>query len=116
MNKRTLTNYEIFDYVYKIHSRQQDFDEGDLEDRIYKFSKYILTKLPVKRLYEENNWQIDDHKVKKYINLGSTLPPIVYDKVNYEIIDGSHRVAVAYQRGLKFINAYVGTKENLTEY
>lgn len=114
--KKVLEAYEIFEYVRDIHKKWDDFDDGDLERRIYAFSKFVLGKLPVDKLFRESRWNIDDSKVDKYSKMSTVIPPIIYDRVSNEIIDGAHRVATAKKLGIKYIDAYLGTRTNFLGY
>lgn len=98
--------------VQRIHHNEDDLHEGDLLDRIYKFSSYILRSIPLSGI-NAHEWMVHDELVRSYGDAPSPAPPIVYDAVDRSIIDGSHRVNAALYRGDDEIMAYVGLPENL---
>jgi hypothetical protein len=97
----------IIDLVRRIHGRPEDFSEGDLEHRIWKYLRYELRQI---RLPVNMMWGVDSSKVNQYSVMDSgTTPPIIFDPIDNSIIDGSHRIEAAKLRGDKVIMAYVGT-------
>lgn len=50
------TASEIFNYVKKLHSYEEDLYEGDLGDRIMKYSVYELKTIPINKI--KTLWQI----------------------------------------------------------
>lgn len=101
------SNQEVIDLVRSIHHSPQDFDEGDIEHRIDKYSDYILKRIRVSKL--TSVWNTNDDSASQFAKMDSkTAPPIVYDRLSREIIDGTHRLEAAKLRGDKTILAYVG--------
>ena len=95
--------------VLKIHSRPEDFDYGDIENRIWKYRQYVLTEIEV----PDTVYNIDSDLVREYTTmLIDTMPPIVYDPIEETIIDGSHRVETVKVLRNRTILAYVGTDPN----
>ena|ERR1051326_7993458 len=102
------TDY-VLELVNRIHHSPEDIGDGDLGNRIWRFLRYELKQLPVKRLRQE--WGLGAADVDAYAAMPvGTAPPIIYDPKDRSIIDGSHRLAAAQQRGDKTILAYVGTQ------
>jgi hypothetical protein len=104
---------DVYEQVRLIHHRKEDFDEGDIEDRIFQFSYYIETEVPVENIDNEDyniSDDIVDDLIKK-IKLGEKITPVVlyeYLKGNYDVIDGVHRVTAYKKLGIKNITAWVG--------
>ncbi len=106
--------YEISEYVTSFH-KSDDYDDTDTDDRINDYDYFILEKLSI-NLLDLDEWELDDDKVKQYINDYKEVgdyPAIVVgklDDVNYTIIDGLHRLNAINEIGEKTIKAYVGYK------
>lgn len=98
---------DLVKIVQKIHASPQDFDEGDLMDRLYKFDMYQLQELPLDTL-DAFQWSSADWMVDEYAALSTQAPPIVYDPKQKSIIDGTHRALAAIAKGQTHILAYVG--------
>jgi len=103
----TITASQLVSLVQKIHSREQDFDEGNLTDRIYQFGTYHKKKMKVAEL--SSDYQINDQMVEQYMAMDpKTMPPIVWDPVNKDMIDGTHRLEALKKKNVKTIEVYVG--------
>lgn len=105
-----VSDWDIVQKVKKIHYRRQDFEDGDIRERIEKFDLYILKEIPLDQI--EKVWTyIDDDLVEEYMEEDSkTMPPIVlgeYWKGKYEIVDGGHRVETKREKEEETIFAYV---------
>ena len=107
----------IHSEVQNLHRNEEDFDEGDISDRIYEFSEYEVAELPIEKI-SMNDYEIDDDKVEEYVEMykkTKTYPPIVlgyYDeRWGYDIIDGTHRANALKNCGLKTIISFVGLNE-----
>ena len=118
-NKLVSDNY-ISDYVESIHGKPEDFDEGDINDRIYKYSEYKLTKIEIDDLDLEEFYVDEDYvqDLELEIQKEGKYSPIVFDPDQKSIIDGIHRANALHNLGKKYINAYVGvtlSEENVDE-
>ena len=90
-NLNTIEAHELLQQIYKHHHSPQDFDEGDITDRIYKHDTYQLKKVPLKKV-KVGQWHTDPEMVGQYKkNLEKTESPPIVIKPNGTIIDGSHR-------------------------
>ncbi len=106
---------EIVDIVMSLHTREEDFEDGDLIERIKYFPFYELKNVPLSSL-DTDEFMTDDELVDKYaeeIKLNPDYPPIVFDPVNSSIIDGMHRVQSLEQLGYDTVRAYVGRSEDI---
>lgn len=104
---------EIVDIVYSLHTREEDFEQGDLVERIKSFPFYELKNIPLSSL-DTDEFMTDAELVDKYeeeIRLNPDYPPIVFDPINSTIIDGMHRVQSLEQLGHDTVRAYVGRNE-----
>jgi hypothetical protein len=101
----------IYRTVQSAHHTPEDFEEGDIGDRIYWFDDYKLTSLPVANL-NLNEYYVDEDLVDDYVeqiqHSPNTMPPIVYDPIAKSIIDGIHRAAAYSKLGHATIPAYSG--------
>jgi hypothetical protein len=94
--------------VVDIHHNKEDFDEGNLIDRIYEYDVYEERNIPIENI--TSPWEVDEALVDEYIKKGSeNMPPIVIDS-DYDIIDGTHRFAAVKRLGLETIKAYIGVE------
>ena len=110
----TLTAYEVLQLMETIHHSPEDFDTGDINHRVWKFTRYVFQQLPVADLHSP--WNLDDQRVADYatrMRQGETPPPIIYDADADVMIDGGHRLAAAQLAGLHSLPAYVGLPENI---
>jgi hypothetical protein len=98
----------IHDHVVSLHKNSDDFENGDLSDRIYKYPYYILEDVLLSELDEEE-FYIDEDKVNSMCLENTPIPPIVLTDYK-SIIDGSHRIKVAKIQQKKTIQAYIGQK------
>jgi len=94
--------------VEEIHRRAEDFEEGDLQDRLYAFPLYRLTLIPIADIDLEE-FETDEDLILSYAEKTGTMPPIVFDPSSGSIIDGIHRTNAADRRGQQTILGYVGT-------
>lgn len=111
MGKKIVPASEIVEMVRELHYRPEDFDDGDIVDRIYGHDFYeLVEELPI-RLVEEPIYYIDWDLVEEYIGLDAAkMPPVILGKVFggvYEIIDGCHRIMAAAKKKDKVIRAFI---------
>lgn len=100
----------IYQYVQCIHGNH-DFEEGDLGERIERYSEYVLTELDIKEV--EVEWWTDDDLVEEYAKeykKSNSYPPLVCGKYYNEIIviDGAHRLSSLIQANAKTVLAWIG--------
>jgi len=101
----------VYQYVQKIHHTIDDFFDGDLSDRIEKYSYYKLIYIDLSEL-DLDEFYIDETLVEDYVDEykhNHDYPPIVYDPEG-SIIDGIHRTNALRELGIKKVKALVGTK------
>lgn len=116
----TIEDYQLRHIVADIHRNYADVVHGNLINRIDKYSKYVLYRIPLnsqnskKRLHlNPEEWMHDDELSDRHATLPSeTAPPIIYDLSAQTIVDGIHRLNAAIKRGEDSILAYVGLPEN----
>lgn len=121
-----LSESSIYNYVEELHRNEDDFIDGDIGERIERFSKYELKELNISDI-SIDEYELDDDYVSDYIDMykkSGSYPPIVIDsdlcnhacydngkvsyKEMYNIIDGNHRVNSINNLGEKTIKAWVG--------
>jgi len=112
------SDIDVYSLVQRIHHTYDDFIDGDLGDRIEKYSEYELKEIPLADL-NLDEWYIDEDMVDEYVEKFQEFkeyPPIVVgkDRLNkYTIIDGIHWANALSELGLKSIKAFVGISVNL---
>ena len=85
-----ISAHDLVSLVRGWHHTPQDFQDGDLFQNITSFETYELKKIPIDILTLDM-FYIDDELVDEYAAQKSTAPPIIYNPVNDQIIDGNHR-------------------------
>jgi len=111
---KTIPSYEIQSLVQSIHGKPEDFEEGDVIDRINTYDNYIKKDIPISNIDLEEfdvNEDIVIEIIEHIKDSPSTFPPIVvHPKMGdwYSIIDGIHRANAYAKLGKTMIPAYVG--------
>jgi hypothetical protein len=103
----TIEPAKLVEIVKKIHHTENDFVEGNLVNRIWRFEFYVLEWVPIAML-NLNQWDVDDELVAQYAAMKGQYPPIIYDEIDESIIDGVHRARAADLRGDQYVLAYYG--------
>jgi hypothetical protein len=97
---------------------EDSFGEGDLGERLEKFPRYKLMKLPIDEIDLKEftlDTEVADEYAEKYKKSGY-YPPLVVeskDKIynTYRIIDGNQRGNGLKRAGEKMVLAFVGIKK-----
>lgn len=106
---------QILSEVQDIHYEPNDFEDGDIADRIWGSDYYLLQEVPMEML-DPDQWETENWRVEKIaleiIDSKFEYPPIVVrlDHNMYEIIDGTHRVKALLWLGVVVVKAYVGQR------
>lgn len=102
--------FYLVDEAIDMHHTPEDFEEGDIVDRIHLNKYYNLQRVSLSDI-QEVPYSIDDYLVDEYMakNMEEMPPVILGIKVNRErlIIDGSHRITALRNSGVKTVMAYV---------
>jgi hypothetical protein len=115
-----LSPSEVFDLVEEIHGREEDFYEGDITDRIWKYPQYEFQPEFELIKLDLAEWSVDFDLVHEWVEdpefSFETLPPIVvghYVRNNnrHSIIDGIHRANYVLALGRHSIPAFVGKRK-----
>ena len=110
----------ILNHVQSIHGKSEDWDEGDLSDRIYRYDHYdSLSDIPMNKLNPEE-WYIDEDYVDELVDMiksnGGKYAPVVVGEdppySNYTIIDGGHRINALQKMGYTSVHGYIGRLKN----
>ena len=105
-----LDDQAVWNYCFKLHPRQEDFEEGNLGNRIYGWDGYERKMVPLS-FVQVGEWGADPETVRAYADqrlAGSVFPAIVCTALG-RIIDGEHRVQAALLAGDTTIEALVAT-------
>jgi len=108
------TSNDIYSYVYSLHRNEEDFEDGDITDRIHYNDMYKLCYIPLNEIDIE--YEVDYDYVKDYIKeykSTNDYPPIVLGYKHfgrYDIIDGTHRAEVFNKLKIDKIKAWVAIK------
>lgn len=105
---------DILTYIKSIHYNEDDFSDGDIVERVNKYSNYVVKEVPMNKIILDN-YSLEQDWVDDYINQyekSKSYPLIVVSPKNgkYDIIDGNHRANALSQVGLKKIITLVGKK------
>jgi hypothetical protein len=107
---------EVLKICRELNRKNKNFDESGIPEKILKYKKYALKRIPVSTL-KLNDIQFNQEILEKYKEIIKTNPdysPIIIDSENNEIIDGKHRAKALEEMGYDSIRAYVSVldKEN----
>lgn len=113
--------WDLIDLARMIHSRSEDFSEGDLLKRIKRFGVYVLQEVSVLDMHRDM-YDLDEDDVKEYAEKSlETMPPIIlgekfglmFDNTTekHDIVDGNHRLESHILRGEHTIKAFVPIEE-----
>lgn len=88
-----LTESQVYCYIQRIHSREEDFEDGDIGKRIERYDRYICKIIPLSKIEYEDMYYHDEDLVNEYANMNTDCPPILVSKSGskYVIEDGMHR-------------------------
>jgi len=107
--EQIISSEELVEIVKRLHLNNEDFEQGDLEDRIRKHDLYKLVDADATRIKEEM-WHSDNDIVDDYqkrLEKEPNYPPVVLDDDRKTIIDGTHRIKALKNLGHKTIKAWV---------
>ena len=105
MNMRvgeTVSSTNVYNYIYSLHTNVEDFEDGDITERIYQFSTYVMKEIYLTDI-SFDEFYFDEDVVDEYeeeLNKKGSYPPIVlgYHYNKWEIIDGTHRSQAIYNK------------------
>lgn len=110
--------WDVVNHVREIHSREEDFYEGDLVERIKRFGYYEFKEVSISQL-DRGSYYIDEDLVEEYAEKPKeTTPAIVLGDVyggQHDVVDGNHRVESYALKGYEKIWAYVPVYETRFE-
>lgn len=102
---------QVIAHVLATHSRPEDFDEGDLLDRVASFGAYQKSLLDLDTV-DLDEFALCDVTIEEYRLLylasGGRGPELIYDPVNGSMIDGLHRANACRRAGYRFHEAFIG--------
>lgn len=108
-----LTNDEVIEFAESIHYSKKDFEEGDIVDRLERFSTYELREISVKDLEDPCHY-IDEELIEEYKQKDiNKIPPVIlgyYQDGSFMTIDGGHRTTILKQFHIEKALAFVGIK------
>ena len=107
---KQITSEDLIDELREIHHTPDDFEDGDIYDRISNHWIWVLKDLNINDIPEQPYEVGADHLVKIAKEMSSNIsecPPIVYDTETEDVIDGNHRLNAAKKIGLRRISAWV---------
>lgn len=109
---------ELDRMVFKNHHTPEDFNDGDIQERIDQFNYYHLVEIDLHKI-DRDEFYIDEELVEDYVekikNEGiENMPPMLISD-NYEMIDGIHRLNALLDSGFDSFLSYVGSKVSLKE-
>lgn len=108
-----LTNDEVIEFAESIHYSKKDFEEGDIVERIERFSTYELREINVKDLEGPCHY-IDEELTQEYKQKNiNEIPPLIlgyYHDDSFMTIDGGHRTIILKDLHRQKALAFVGIK------
>lgn len=110
MDKNTLQSLVIA-HVLRTHHRSEDFEEGNLLDRVATFGVYRKGMLDLE-MVDLDEFALCEITIEEYrlLYLASDGrgPELIYDPVNGSMIDGLHRANACLRAGYRFHEAFIG--------
>jgi hypothetical protein len=91
-------SWSVLEYAREMHEGYED------DGRITQYKEFVLKEVPLDQI--DAPWETSEELVENYSLLDTPAPPIVLDHHN-TVIDGTHRVGAAYDRGDKSVKAFV---------
>ena len=109
---------EIDRIVLKSHHTPEDFEDGDLMERIDRFYYYHLIEIKLSSL-DKNEFDVCEDRVDKYVKMiedkgMKDMPNIIVDQ-EFSIIDGIHRLNSMTESGIDTAKVYIGSEISLKE-
>jgi hypothetical protein len=110
MGKKALQS-DVIAHVLRTHPRPEDFDEGNLLDRVASFGGYHKSMLDLDTVDLDEfalcEVTIEEYRLL-YLASNGQGPELIYDPVNCSMIDGIHRANACRQAGYRFHEAFIG--------
>lgn len=102
---------QVIAHVLGIHSNPQDFEEGDLLDRVASFGTYQKSLLDLDTV-DLDEFALCDVTIEEYrllyVASAGQGPELIYDPVNGSMIDGLHRANACRRAGFRYHEAFIG--------
>lgn len=101
---------DLVEQVKALHYQPQDFDEGDIVDRLYEFASYTLQERPIEDL-GHSPFYLDWELVDSYCSLilqNPSYPPVIFNPIERSLIDGGHRLHALLRLKHSTVLCYVG--------
>jgi hypothetical protein len=94
---------DVCNYIFELHD---DEEETNIPERVYMYDVlgFVLKEVNLSDIDAE--WNRSEDRINEYAKMTTSMPPVVLDD-NLTVIDGTHRVHAAIQRGEKTIRAFV---------
>lgn len=109
--------HEVYTTIKKSHRDINDFNDGDLGERIEEYRYYNLIHNFDLTLLNKDEWYVDDDLVKEYELMiekdGIGNMPTIVISDNNSIIDGIHRVNALLNKGIEKIDIYIGSNKKI---
>jgi hypothetical protein len=115
---KRICSSDLIEESMSIHHTPEDFEEGDVADRISAHDVWELKEIELKKIPEQP-YGVSEWRVKRISDEMSSndhcYPPIIYDEDNSDVIDGNHRLSAAIKLGFSKIMAYVPKKSHISK-
>lgn len=100
---------DVYMHVSNIHRNYEDFEDGDLGERLEMYDKYIVKVVDINKIDTEE-FQLDDDLVDEYIDKykKTNTYPLSVITSDYNIIDGTHRLNALKTIGITKVLVFVG--------
>lgn len=116
---REITDLEYYNWAKAHHHTHEDFEDGDIEERIEAYPRYVLRVIQIDDIDINGFYHNSDH-TEEFLGLfekrfesgepfDGMMPPLVHTNGNgkYVIADGVHRLHLLRMLGLKAACCYV---------
>jgi ribosomal protein L17 len=109
---------QLVNIVKALHKKNKENFDENLIDKIKQFDHYELITIPIS-IINLSDLNLDDDLVSNYLQktlINPDYPPIIFNPINKEIIDGAHRTEALIKLGHDTIRAYVGVESRTEIY
>lgn len=120
----SISDVDYHNWAKRNHHTEDDFDEGDIEQRIESYPVYVLKLVELDEIDLDgfyHNTDISDEFVEQFFARAAVssepfdglMPPLLHrvNTVRYSVVDGIHRLQYLKKIGLRVAFCYVNPTE-----
>tara|TARA_R110001592_G_scaffold179925_3_gene421911 strand:+ start:811 stop:2946 length:2136 start_codon:yes stop_codon:yes gene_type:complete len=107
---------EVLKMCKDLNRSSKNFDKSGTPEKILKYDKYELKKVPLSSINLDSIEYSKDlkDKYKEMTRINPDYPPIIIDTISRSIIDGKHRAKALQEMGYESIRAYISVPNEIS--